>query len=461
MFANRFHVSMALTACTLMSSAVLAEKQIVEVPGVSSVRLYANYTFQDCCDLDSISNGESTIFVGTCETMGGYCVAGKKVAIWNFELPEFPENAVLLSATFQGRHNAGSSPVYYRGNWYPTSSLGYSQAISTFNSGSIVGTASSAGGAFSTPLPIELLGGQWTDNYLVLTGYNGSGMSIYNSGTLAPKIRLVIDIPDELCLGDMNDDDSVDTNDVLHVIGNWGDPYGVNDIMMVLEHWGSNCEAPGACCLQDGTCAATDSADCQAAGGEWNGPNTYCTLVDCPEFGACCWEDETCEALLSDDCKANGGNFRGQDTTCASIDCTIPEYNDECEDAASVTSGTIAFSTLKATTSSDVFNDAQCLNTYLGQMNADVWFSYDSTCNGTLIVSTCDSATFDTDLVVYQGTCNEMEQIACNGDGTCTGYTSYLETPITSGNSYLIRIGGWDANSAGTGTLSIECVSSE
>ena len=94
-------------------------------------------------------------------------------------------------------------------------------------------------------------------------------------------------------------------------------------------------------------------------------------------------------------------------------------------------------------------------------MNADVWFSYDSTCNGTLIVSTCDSATFDTDLVVYQGTCNEMEQIACNGDGTCTGYTSYLETPITSGNSYRIRIGGWDAISAGTGTLSIECVSSE
>ena len=69
--------------------------------------------------------------------------------------------------------------------------------------------------------------------------------------------------------------------------------------------------------------------------------------------------------------------------------------------------------------------------------------------------------TFDTDLVVYEGTCDEMIQIACNGDSTCTGYTSSLETPINSGSRYLIRLGGWDATSAGTGTLLIQCASNE
>lgn len=235
-----------IIACSFMPVSSQAEEQIIEVQATTSIRLYADYTIWDCCDLNSISAGTSLITVGTCATMGGYCTAGKRVAVWNFALPELPENAVLLSATFQGRHNAGNTPLHYRGNWYPTSTLGYTQATSTFNSGPIVGTANSTGGVFSSPLSMELLSGQWTNNYLVITGYNGSGMSVYNSGTLAPKIRLVIDIPDDLCAGDMNDDGSVDTDDVLHVIGNWGDLYNVNDIMMVLENWGSNCDASGA-----------------------------------------------------------------------------------------------------------------------------------------------------------------------------------------------------------------------
>ena len=444
-----------------MSTTALAEKMIVEVEATSSIRLYADYSFQDCCDLDSVSTGESTIYVGTCETMGGYCVAGKKVALWNFKLPSFPENASLLSATFDGRHNAGSSAVYYRGKWASDSSLGYSSAMNAWNSSDFVGTASSSGGSFSAPLNIDLFGGQFQDDYIIMTGYNGGGMSFYNSGTLAPKLRLIVDIPNELCEGDMNDDGIVNTNDVLHVIGNWGDPYSVNDIMSVLENWGSNCESPGACCLTDGTCAATDAAGCQDAGGTWNGAGTYCNFVDCPEYGACCQEDYTCTVMLSDECKAAGGSFRGQDSDCDTTNCTIAEYNDECQDAMPIGNETVSISTLKATTSTDLYSDAVCTGTYLGAMNADIWFSYESTCNGTLTVSTCDTVNFDTDLVVYEGTCDEMTQIACNGDSTCTGYTSYLETPITSGSLYLIRLGGWDASSTGTGTLLIECASDD
>jgi hypothetical protein len=393
--------------------------------------------------------------------MGGYCVAGKKVALWNFELPSFPENATLLSATFDGRHNAGNTAVYYRGEWASNSSLGYSQAMNAWNSSDFVGTASSSGGYFSAPLNIDLFGGQFQDDYLILTGYNGSGLSFYNSGSLAPKLRLIVNIPNELCDGDMNDDEIVDITDLLATIEGWGTPYNITDLLIVIEHWGSTCELPGACCLPNGTCESTDAAGCESAGGNWNGTNTFCSMIDCPELGACCLEDESCEVLLSDVCKNAGGSFRGADTNCTTIDCSVAEYNDECVDATPVSGGTIEFLTTMATTSNDLYSDQLCTGTYLGVMNKDVWFSYTATCTGILSVSTCDMASFDTDLVVYEGLCNDKTQIACNGDSTCSGYTSYLETPVTSGEQYLIRLGGWDASSFGQGSLVLECTTDE
>ena len=244
---TRLHTLLLISifAWSFMPQSTQAEEQIIEVQPTTSVRLFADYTFQDCCDLDSISAGTSLITVGTCGTMGGYCMAGKRVAVWNFELPVLPQDAVLLSAIFQGRHNGGSAPISYRGQWYPDSALTYTRAKSTYSSGVIVGTANSSGGVFSATLPMEIVNGQWIDSHLVLTGYNSSDISLYNYGTLAPKIRLVIEVPDELCVGDMNDDGSVDTNDVLHVIGNWNDPYSVEDVMMVLERWGDDCDTSG------------------------------------------------------------------------------------------------------------------------------------------------------------------------------------------------------------------------
>ena len=80
---------------------------------------------------------------------------------------------------------------------------------------------------------------------------------------------------------------------------------------------------------------------------------------------------------------ALGGLFRGDQTQCSDIDCS-QEFNDECFDAISVSNGEVAFSTDGATTSSDAYNDAQCSGTYLGEMFADVWFSYTAVCTGTL-----------------------------------------------------------------------------
>ena len=162
--------------------------------------------------------------------------------------------------------------------------------------------------------------------------------------------------------------------------------------------------------------------------------------------------------LLSNICTDAGGSFRGANTSCILIDCS-EEYNDECIDAQIVTDGAVPFTTANATTSSDFYNDAQCSGTYLGDMFADIWFSYTATCTGTLDVNTCNAATFDTDIVVYQGTCANKTQIACNGDdeGSCGGYTSQLFVDVTAGEQYLIRVGGWESGNSGTGTLFIDC----
>ena len=131
--------------------------------------------------------------------------------------------------------------------------------------------------------------------------------------------------------------------------------------------------------------------------------------------------------------------------------------NDECSGAFAIGNGLTDITTVGATNSSDSYDDSDCSGTYLGQLNADVWYSYTPSSSGTLTVETCDLIDFDSDLVVYQGTCGNKSQIACNGDGTdCSGYSSLLTVEVNSGTSYLIRVGGWDESSEGSGQLRVD-----
>ena len=132
-------------------------------------------------------------------------------------------------------------------------------------------------------------------------------------------------------------------------------------------------------------------------------------------------------------------------------------FPDECATAQVITNGTWEFSTIEGTTSSDPFDETQCVGTYLGVMTNDVWFSYEACATGSMTVSTCDLVDFDTDLVVYEGDCNSMTQISCNGDGDgCGGYSSILTTTVTEGTTYMIRVGGWGDTSMGSGDLLVD-----
>ena len=255
---------------------------------------------------------------------------------------------------------------------------------------------------------------------------------------------------------DINIDGLVDVTDILTLISDWENPYGVTDLLLALDQWGQSCA--GACCLPNGSCEYMDATDCQAASGSWNGPGSSCSAANCPPIGACCFEDDSCQFLLSTVCVANGGGFRGIGTNCLTVDCSEPGLNDECSTALPALDGLTLFETFNATNSSDLFNDSTCSGSYLGQMVADVWFTYEATCTGQLTVSTCNIVNFDTDIVVYRGGCDDQMQIGCNGDSdNCEDFTSFLQTSVVAGEQYLIRIGGWENGNVGNGSLLIQC----
>jgi hypothetical protein len=134
-----------------------------------------------------------------------------------------------------------------------------------------------------------------------------------------------------------------------------------------------------------------------------------------------------------------------------------PLDNDDCVTARELVDGSHAFTTIGGNDSNDSYNDDQCGGTWLGDMNADVWFSYTACQSGSMLVSTCNSIDFDSDIVVYEGQCDSKTQIACNGDGDdCAGYSSETTFNVTNGSHYLIRVGGWSGSSEGTGMLIVD-----
>ena len=126
---------------------------------------------------------------------------------------------------------------------------------------------------------------------------------------------------------------------------------------------------------------------------------------------------------------------------------------DECNDAVTANDGANPFDTSAMTNSPEASDAGQCPGTFLGDFVQDMWFTYTPAANGSIDASLCGSA-FDTDLAVYSGGCGALTQIACGGDN-CGLQSEVLGVPVTAGVPVLIRVGGWQAGSAGAGTLNI------
>lgn len=286
-----------------------------------------------------------------------------------------------------------------------------------------------------------------------------------------------LSLPSE-CPQDITGNGIVDTSDLLEIIAQWGDcgdgtyrptgdiaplPNGdccvnLTDILAVIGEWDSDCNLYGACCLVDSTCAPTVTLDfCIDAGGYFAGAETNCADLEC-DFGACCYDTQTCNTMSSAECVSTGGEFEGQGTDCAVFDCGALEEGDECETALNAGLGANAFDTTGMTPSLPIPDETSCEETNLAWSTSDdVWFVFVPSQSHNHSFSLCDSDSYDTSMVLYEGNCNN--QIGCNGDfedadPTCQQYYSSLDSYLTQGESYYIRIGGW-LGEVGQGTLHI------
>jgi len=145
--------------------------------------------------------------------------------------------------------------------------------------------------------------------------------------------------------------------------------------------------------------------------------------------------------------------------------CPEPPANDTCVNAVEIFEGETAFSTENAFTDGPPLS-AGCTSFGSNQIFNDIWYTWTAPCDGEIVISTCNTASFDTRLAVYVGDCetlSEGDEVACNDDGPgCTGFTSRLEFQSFKGLTYLIRLGAFGATQTGTGTLllcgcDIEC----
>ena len=413
-----------------------------------------------------------------------------------------------------------SSIAFYETNIYTTSddagaSLSGNLASDVIDSADIQLSSEWQGEGYlvecPTSLNIEDIGSYWfsviPQNNFGTHGQTGIAISELGDGVLAMQanpggafgfgplqqlqsemaVRLIsgemqdpcLDVLPAKCPEDINGDSVVAMADLLLVISNWnscGDgetrPIGdiaplpsgdccvdLIDLLAIISAWGSDCNDYGPCCLDTGTCEeAITESECISYGGFYGGNNSSCQDIECVT-GICCIDD-TCLELTANGCESKGGSFIESSDGCISFDCGSLTEGDECNESLVAVIGQNAFNTTFMTPSTPAPSDETCAESNLNWSDSpDVWFNYTPKSSGFYRFSTCDTQSYDTSMVLYQGSC--VAQIACNGDsliegdeGPCQLYYSSIEHELNQGVTYYIRIGGWQGET-GPGTLSV------
>jgi hypothetical protein len=147
--------------------------------------------------------------------------------------------------------------------------------------------------------------------------------------------------------------------------------------------------------------------------------------------GTCCFP-AGCAVMTAGACIAVGGTPGPNGSICTGCSCLPPIPNDNCAGALPALLGLNPFDSTCATTSVPA---ATC-----GLLGSDLWYSFSPAVNGTLTVSTCALTAADTALAIYSD-CNTS--IACNDD-FCAPVQSSVTACVTAGNTYLLRIGGFN-----------------
>jgi len=134
---------------------------------------------------------------------------------------------------------------------------------------------------------------------------------------------------------------------------------------------------------------------------------------------------------------------------------TVALANDGCAQAMFIGTGATAFDNTLATTDGPTHSGCGPMPA----INGDLWYRYTATSTGVLTATTCGTL-FDTKLAVYGGAdCSSLatQLIGCNDDAFtagCGNRSSALSIPTVAGQSYLIRVGGFEG-ARGAGVLNL------
>lgn len=140
------------------------------------------------------------------------------------------------------------------------------------------------------------------------------------------------------------------------------------------------------------------------------------------------------------------------DHNCRITSDSLPA-NNSCAHPTPVGEGSYVFNTLGA--SSDGPDEpGSCVIQGYTQVDSDLWWCFQPTHTESVVVSLCGSA-FDTKMMIYDGcSCPLGRPLACSDDDCGTGTDSRASAHMIAGNSYLIRIGGYEGEK-GVGRLTI------
>ena len=110
--------------------------------------------------------------------------------------------------------------------------------------------------------------------------------------------------------------------------------------------------------------------------------------------------------------------------------------NDICTNAFAVVDGSTPYDTTGADTDGPQHPSCE----FDGQTYNDIWYHYTALGSGDLTVSTCGTAVYDSDLVVYDGCdCADLQLLGCSDDADgCPNFSSEVTVPVVAGGPWRV-----------------------
>ena len=230
-----------------------ADTQIIQIEAVNSASISGSSTWS-CCTMSNLSSNPSSISTKNCEVLGGYCMGSKRFGIWVFEKPVLPEGATVITTSFSGQRSGATGYGNLKFMSVDNTSIDSSNGQYLFSSGLNQNINWSSNSIFGFTLSNSAFDLMMDSNYFMVGAYQSSTSSMtINNSSNAPILNILIDIPAEDCVADINSDGYVNVSDVLQLIAAWGDcstkdcpadlngDYSVNviDLLELIDAWGS------------------------------------------------------------------------------------------------------------------------------------------------------------------------------------------------------------------------------